>query len=65
MLIWALIILIALAPLANYISFAMAMRRSEARRRARRLAMGLPTQPSNRRAWKNYTHHVARGRYND
>ena len=62
---WALALLVVLLPIANYVSFSRALRRTAARRRARRIAQGLPPEPDTRRRWKNYTRNTAWDRYHN
>lgn len=65
MLTWGLVILVILLPIANYVSFARAMQRAAKRRRAQRIAQGLPAEPDTRRAWKTYTRNTRWDRYSN
>lgn len=62
---WLIGALLILMPIANYISYSRALRRTAARRRAQRIAMGLPPEPENRRRWKGYTRNTAWDRYSN
>lgn len=65
MLTWALVVVLLLLPIANYVSFARAIQRAAKRRRAQRIAQGLPPKPSTDRRWKNYTRHTRWDRYSN
>lgn len=60
-----LAILVFLLPIANYVSFSRALRRAADRRRAQRIAQGLPAEADTRRRWKHYTRNTAWDRYSN
>ncbi len=65
MLTWVLVLLVVLLPIANYISYSRALRRTAARMRARRIAQGLPPEQDTRRRWKTYTRNTRWDRYSN
>lgn len=62
---WLIGAFLILMPIANYVSFSRALRRAAERRKARRLAQGLPAEPDTRRRWKTYTRNTAWDRYSN
>lgn len=60
---WGIAIFSVLLPIANYVSFSRALRRTAERMRQRRMARGLPAEPDTRRRWKNYSRGTDWDRY--